>query len=161
MNDLLTLCRDMPLVSLAAGEVFLREGERSGRLYVLAEGAIEVYRGSVTIALVTEPGAVFGEMALLLGVPHTAHVRAAAAAKLHVVENALAYLKATPALLVPIAQLLARRLQSSTTYLVDLKRQFQHHSDHFAMMDEVLESLTHQQGAGFTPAGGLPAEPSA
>ena len=32
-----------------------------------------------------------------------------------------------------------------TTYLVDLKRQFESSGDHLAMVDAVLESLVHHQ----------------
>jgi hypothetical protein len=79
--------------------------------------------------------------------------------RMHLIDDALRQLQETPALLVPIARLLARRLQSSTTYLVDLKRQFSQHSDHFAMVDEVLESLMHQQAHRFTRDDELPASP--
>ena len=159
MLDVLNLCRGFPLVTLAAGEVLIREKEKDDRLYVLAEGAVEVYRDNVIIAFVSEPGAVFGEMSLLLGIDHTANVRAIAGAKVHVIDDAIARLRSNPALLLPIAQLLARRLRSSTTYLVDLKKQFEHHRDHFGMMDEILESLSHQQGGDFKPGDGSRAEP--
>ena len=78
---------------------------------------------------------------------------------MHVIDDAIARLRSNPALLLPIAQLLARRLRSSTTYLVDLKKQFEHHRDHFGMMDEILESLSHQQGGDFKPGDGSRAEP--
>lgn len=159
MPDMLNLTKSFPLRHLAAGEVFLSEGERTDRLFVLAEGAVEVFRGDVTIALVTEPGSVFGEMSLLLDMPHTADVRAAGEAKVHVIDEALQHLRSNPAMVLPIAQLLARRLRNSTTYLVDLKKQFEDHSDHFAMVDQVLESLVNQQDEQFTPGGELPSEP--
>ena len=46
---------------------------------------------------------------------------------------------------------LAERLDAATTYLVDLKRQFEGHSNHLGMVGEVLESLIHQQHEEFTP----------
>ena len=64
-----------------------------------------------------------------------------------------------PELALPIARLLARRLQNVTSYLVDLKRQFGDRTDHLGMVEEVLESLAHEQGSGFIPASELPAEP--
>jgi CRP-like cAMP-binding protein len=160
MANLLELCDDFADREVAAGEVVLVEGEKTGRLYVLSAGVMEVFRGDVTIAFVDEPGSVFGEMSLLLDVPHTASVRATTPAKLRIIDAALGYLASHPALLLPIAQMLARRVQNSTTYLVDLKRQFQDRSDHLAMVDEVLESLVHQQDQQFTPDDDLPAEPS-
>ena len=160
MPNMLELSRDFPDVAIEDGDVILREGEKTGRLIVLSDGAVEVYRGDVSIALVTEPGSILGEMALLLDIPHTADVRAIGPTKIRIIDHALDYLSGHTAMLVPIAQLLARRLQRSTTYLADLKLQFQDRSDHFGMVDEVLESLTNQQDASFTPDGDLPSEPS-
>lgn len=159
MPSLLDHCRRFDERQIAPGAVLLREGERSGRLLVLAEGTLEVYRGDVEVALVSEPGAVFGEMAVLLDQPHTASVRAVTRAKIHVIEDASQFLNANPHVLLPIATLLARRLQSATTYLVNLKLQFQDQKNHFGMVDEVLESLVHQQDESFPPAADLPDEP--
>lgn len=160
MPNMLELTGEFPDIAISDGDVILREGEKTGRLFVLSDGAVEVYRGEVSIALVSEPGSIFGEMALLLDIPHTADVRAIGQTKIRIIDHALDYLSANTAMLVPIAQLLARRLQRSTTYLADLKLQFQDRSDHFGMVDEVLESLTNQQDASFTPDGDLPSEPS-
>jgi hypothetical protein len=49
--------------------------------------------------------------------------------------------------------ILARRLQDSTTYLADFKRQFGGRSDHFALVDEVLETLVQRQSAKKKPGG--------
>jgi CRP/FNR family transcriptional regulator, cyclic AMP receptor protein len=160
MREFLEHCHDCPKRRLAAGDVLIEEQGRSGQLFVLAEGMLEVYRGEVEIALIDEPGALFGEMAVLLDRPHTASVRAASEAVVHVIEDAEAFLADRPALAMPIARLLARRLQNVTSYLVDLKRQFADRSDHLGMVDEVLESLSHEQGEGFLPADELPPEPS-
>jgi len=54
-------------------------------------------------------------------------------------------LEATPAISVHVARLLARRLNAVTTYLVDLKRQYEDRDDHLGMVDEVLESLLQLQ----------------
>jgi CRP/FNR family transcriptional regulator, cyclic AMP receptor protein len=154
--SLLDHCQGCPQRELAPGTVLLHEGERSGRLFVLVEGALEVYRGDVAFATASEPGAVFGEMSVLLDLPHTASVRALTPARVYVIEQAPAFLAARPDAVLPIATLLARRLQNATTYLVDLKHQFQDYRDHFGMIDEVLESFSHQQDESFPPADDLP-----
>ena len=160
MRELLEHCRDCPTRTLAKGEVLIEENGRSGQLFVLARGMLEVHRGAVEIAFIDEPGALFGEMAVLLDRAHTASVRAASEAVVHVIDDAEAFLAARPALAMPIARLLARRLQNVTSYLVDIKRQFADRSDHLGMVDEVLESLSHEQGEAFLPADELPPEPS-
>ena len=40
---------------------------------------------------------------------------------------------------------------AATTYLVDIKRQFEDKSDHLGMVGEVLETLIHQQHEEFMP----------
>jgi len=152
MQSMVEQVSGSPVLDIAAGEVFIRDGEKSDKIFVLIEGTIEVFREDVEIAVASRPGAVFGEMSLLLDVPHTASVRALEPSRLHVIENATAYLRDHPTLSLPIAQLLARRLQNATTYLVDLKHQFQHHDDHFGMVDEVLESLIHSQAGASSPS---------
>lgn len=159
MQELLDHCHSCPRLELAPGQVLMREGERTGRLFVLAQGSLQVFRGEVEIALVDEPGAVFGEMAALLDIPHTSGVRAVSAATVHVLEDAAGQLATHPELVLPIARLLARRLRNVTSYLVDLKRQYGDRADHLGMVDEVLESLAHEQGRGFIPASELPPEP--
>jgi CRP-like cAMP-binding protein len=157
--SLLDFCRGCPQRELAPGAVLIEEGERSGRLFVLAAGTLEVHRGDVAFATASEPGAVFGEMSVLLDLPHTASVRALTPAWVYVIEQAAAFLAAHPDAALPIATLLARRLQHATTYLVDLKHQFQDYRDHFGLIDEVLESFTHQQDERFPAADELPPDP--
>ena len=66
----------LPLEVHQAGSLVLATGATTGKLLVLKEGAVEVVRDGVRLAEVSEPGAVFGELAALLGQPHTADVRA-------------------------------------------------------------------------------------
>lgn len=150
MQRLLELSRDFIEMTVEPGDVVMAEGETSDRLYILVDGVLEVLRGDVSVAVVNEPGAVFGEMAVLLGGPHTATVRALRASRLRAVDHAIDYLNRNPTMMVPIAQLLAQRLRNSTTYLVDLKRQFQDQANHFGMVDQVLASLGHQQADGLS-----------
>ncbi len=157
--SLLRQCRSFDTTALEAGQVVISEGTRSDRLCVLAEGTVEVCRNDVTIAVVSEPGAVFGEMSVLLDCPHTASVRAAAPSRVHIIDGAEAFLAGHPEFLLPICRMLARRLNNASAYLVDVKRQFEDQQDHFAMVDEVLDTLLHQQDETFTPDGELPADP--
>lgn len=148
MRSILEHCAAVgaPEVRVAQGTVLLVEGETSGRLYVLKQGTIEVMRGDTVVAIVHAPGAVFGEMAGLLGRPHSATVRATSAATVYTFDDSATFLKAHPEIAYCVARLLAQRLYAATTYLVDLKQQFEGHANHFGMVDEVLESLLHHQG---------------
>ena len=127
-----------------SGQLVLRQGETTGHLYFLIEGTVEVLKDDVPVALASQPGAVFGEMAVLLGSPHTATVRTMKSCSFYIVENPLELLKSSPALCLHISELLARRLDSLNKYLVDVKHQFEGH-DHIGMVDKVLEALLHRQ----------------
>jgi len=129
----------------------LAEGDKSGRLYVLAEGEVEIVKGDFQINSVAEPGAIFGEISALLDVAHMATVRALTPARAHEIQGGAQFLQANQQIAFHLAQLLARRLQGVSGYLVDLKNQFASHEDHLGMVDDVLETLVHQQHQRFTP----------
>lgn len=142
-----------PKVEVPAGEVLIEADTISDKLFVLDEGTLEVHRGEISINMISDPGALFGEISALLGVPHTASVRAVTPCSIYVVEGASALLDTNPAFVLPIARLLAERLQLATGYLVDVKRQFAGRTDHFEMVDEVLEALLNAQQHPFRPPG--------
>ena len=66
----------LPLATYQAGETVLSAASTTGQLLILKEGAVAVVKEGVEIARVTESGAVFGELSVLLDQPHTADVRA-------------------------------------------------------------------------------------
>ena len=152
MHEILEACGDdMEQRTLPAGHVFLHEGRRAGVLYVLIEGEVEVLKGEMAIVAVADPGAVFGEISVLLDAPHTATVRTVTECRFYVIEEPLELLRRRPGIALDVARLLAERLHAMTTYLVDLKRQYEDSSDHFGMVDEVLETLGHAQRVGHVP----------
>ena len=159
MGSILDMCRDAPLLELAAGSVLLPEGETSGHLYVLKSGSIEVLRGETQVAVVEEPGAVFGEMSVLLNRPHTATVRALTPIEVHAFDDAGSFLRSNPEIAFHVGRLLAGRLNAATTYLADLKRQFEHQSNHLGMVGEVLDVLIHQQDEDFNLGSEREADP--
>ncbi len=160
MQEILRLCTGLPERALGAGDVLLREGERSGRLYVLIDGTVEVLKGDVSVNTVSDPGAIFGEMSLLLDAPHVATVRALEPARVHVIESAQQFLDDDPRVARLVARLLARRLHAVMTYLADLKRQFEDHDSHLGMIDEVLETLVHHQGEEHAPGSDRDPDPT-
>jgi CRP-like cAMP-binding protein len=150
MASILDKCIGVPRQEFAPGTVLLSEGETSGRLYILAEGSVEVLRGDTQVAVVDEAGSVFGEMSVLLNRPHTATVRATSPVGVFVFDDAERFLKSNPEIAFLLGRLLAERLNAATTYLVDLKRQFEGHGNHLGMVGEVLETLIHPQREDFT-----------
>jgi CRP/FNR family cyclic AMP-dependent transcriptional regulator len=138
-------------IAVAAGTILLAEGTKSGRIYVLDEGTLEVARGETQVAVISERGSILGEMSLLLDSAHTATVRAVTPATVYEFTDGAEFLRSDPETALVVARLLAQRLHSATTYLVDLKRQYAGHGTHLAMVSEVLASLVHQQPGEFLP----------
>jgi CRP/FNR family cyclic AMP-dependent transcriptional regulator len=123
----------------------MAEGGRDKLIYVLIEGGVDIYKGDILVSSQSDPGAIYGELAILMDVPHTATVKASTQCRTYVVEDANAFLRSHPDLAFQLASLLARKLNSITTYLADLKHQFEDRDDHLGMVDEVLASLLHEQ----------------
>ena len=107
-----------------------------------------------------DPGAVFGEISVLLDTVHTATVRTLDALTFYVVDDPLAFLRSAPDVALGVARMLAKRLHAMTTYLVDLKQQFEHHDDHLGMVDEVLDALTHSQHDDHDPGSDRDPDPN-
>jgi CRP-like cAMP-binding protein len=126
---------------MPAGTTFIHEGDITGHLFVLIEGRLEVVKGDTVVASIAEPGAVVGEMSVLLDQPHTATVRAAADSTIYEFDDAASFLNKQPAVALLIAQLLAQRLNVATTYLADIMHQYAGHGDHLAMVGEILQCM--------------------
>lgn len=151
MRDLLDLCGDQPRERHDAGTVLLEQGQTTNRLYVLIEGRIEVLRGSTQVAVLAEPGSVLGDMSILLEMPHTATARALTDVEVHAIGDGLGFFRRHPEASYLVARTLAQRLNTATTYLADLKRQFASESNHLGMVGDVLESLIYRQRPRATP----------
>jgi CRP/FNR family transcriptional regulator, cyclic AMP receptor protein len=82
----------LPAIRYDAGIALLVEGESSGRLYMLVDGELEVLRGATRVMVANQPGAIFGEMSVLLGAPHTATVTTVTSSTMYVIDDAEAFL---------------------------------------------------------------------
>lgn len=145
MRTILSFCQGLPEATFNPGEVLLAEGEKTGILYILIEGEVEVLKGDFQITTLSEPGSIFGEVSVLLDSPHTATVKAFTTSRTYMVQRANEFLQSQPDITYQVARLLAQRLHGVTTYLVDLKGQFEDQESHLGMVDAVLETLVHQQ----------------
>jgi CRP/FNR family transcriptional regulator, cyclic AMP receptor protein len=143
MSSILELIHGCEVRRFEPGQAVLEQGEKTGLLFFLIEGAVEVVKDNVPVATVSQPGAVFGEISALLGGGHTATVRALRPSAFHVVQNPRAFLEASPTVCLHVCELVAQRLDALNKYLVDVKQQFQGH-EHLGMVDNVLETLMHR-----------------
>lgn len=101
-----------------SGSILLEQGTQTGRLIVLKDGEIEVVRDGNFVSSTRSPGAIFGEMSLLLEKPHTATVQAVTDVECYVIHDALQVLQTHPSWTLQIARLLAQRVNSTTAALM-------------------------------------------
>ena len=117
-NSLATL----PLVTYQAGDTVIADGSRTGRLLILSKGTVVIVKGGTEIAKVAEPGAVFGELSVLLDQPHAADVRALETSEFHVAD-ATTLLTQNPIAVLYVATMLAHRLNGANRALIQLRQQ--------------------------------------
>ena len=70
------LAARMEREEIAAGSGVIEEGDRGERFYVVLSGMLSVSQASRGAQSVLRPGDYFGEVALAMGIPRTASVRA-------------------------------------------------------------------------------------
>jgi CRP-like cAMP-binding protein len=111
----------LPVSTFEPGESVLAAGSTTGQLFILRRGVVEVVRDGLQIATVSEPGAVFGELSVILDKPHTADVRAVERSEFHVAKASSLLTKDVAALLY-VSAILARRLDTANEVIVEIKR---------------------------------------
>jgi CRP-like cAMP-binding protein len=136
-----------PIRDLASGDTLVAEGASGGDLHVLLSGALSVERGGVTLATLTLPGTLVGEMSVLLGTPASATVRAAGPARVRTIANAAAVLEADPRLAMRVAATVARRLDATSALLVELSHQHADKPSEQTLLSRIMGAL-HVMGDG-------------
>lgn len=149
MPSLAALAVSLPLETLAPGTYLTTEGTPSGQLYILESGTLTVQRGGVVLATIDEPGAIVGEMAVLLGIPHSATVIAKTQCKVRVVQDAIDTLSQNAEFALHIATIACARLNATSALLVELKSQAAGKAKEQALMSRILMALAATpKGAG-------------
>ena len=144
----------LPVVTYQAGETVIAEGSRTGRLLILTKGVVAIVKEDTEIAQVAEPGAVFGELSVLLGKPHTAEVRALETSQFHVA-NAATLFSQDPIAVLYVATALAHRLDAANHALIQLKSQLKAGQPNRVVAKTVskIEGLLAVSGASLVYAG--------
>jgi CRP/FNR family transcriptional regulator, cyclic AMP receptor protein len=140
MRELLALSEGLPSREVEAGGVLVREGERSGALYVLERGALTVARAGVTIAVISAPGSLVGEVAVLVEGNHSATVTATIPSAVRVAEDGEAFLRSSPEITLLVAKEVAHRMQGLVAYVAELKVQ-DSDGPGLEIMDELLARI--------------------
>ena len=159
MADLLQLSSHLPEVAIDSGQEILHEGERTGAIWILVSGELRVCRGTTNVDWIDQPGAVIGEMAVLLGTAATASVVASEPSRLRYAADGEEFL-ADPAVTHLVAVGLAERLNLVTSYLADLQDQYGD-APEMDMVQEILKRLLDRQIRAFPPGSAPDADPGA
>lgn len=150
MASILTMTKAQPLRQLAAGDMLITEGDPGSDLFVLESGRLVVTREGVTIATIDEPGALIGEMGVLLGIDHSASVRAETAASVRVIEEGVAFLERTPLMALHVATLACERLEKTSALVVELRREAEERAEDHGMFGRIFGALTSPTSRGRT-----------
>lgn len=156
--DMLVLSSHLPEVEFAAGEAVVREGGPSGGIWVLVSGALRVLKGDSQVNTITNPGALIGEMSVLLGTSHSATVEATEPSILRHAVDGRSLLASDPAITHLVAVGLAERLFFVTTYLADLTHQYADVPG-LSMVSEVLSRLEQHAGPAASPGSAREPDP--
>lgn len=146
MESFLKFVAGRPVIAVQAGVDLLTEGTVSGKLWVLVDGAVLVQRAGTDITAISNSGAIFGEISILLGKAHTATVRTLTECQVIVIENGASFLEAHPEASIRLSRVLAARVDMLLGYLADVKTQFSDQKSHFSMLDGVMGSLCYHSG---------------
>jgi CRP-like cAMP-binding protein/mannose-6-phosphate isomerase-like protein (cupin superfamily) len=139
----------LPVSTFEPGETVIAAGETTGKLLLLRQGLVEVIKEGTQIARISEPGAIFGELAALLDQPHTADVRALERSEFSVANAAMLLASDSTAALY-VAAILAARLDAANVALVEVKRQLEAGEPRVAVartLDKIAELLTNESFA--------------
>ena len=121
---------------------------------------MEVIRGDSVVAVISEPGAVFGEMSVLLDQPHTATVQDRQRLRDRTRSTMRRRSCATsPQVALLVARLLAQRLNVATTYLADIMHQYAGHGTHLSMVGELLQSMINLPPSQVSPGSDRQSDP--
>jgi CRP/FNR family cyclic AMP-dependent transcriptional regulator len=130
----------LPIESYQQGALVLPGGSRTGKLLVMIEGVVEVVRSGMRIAEIAEPGAVFGDLAVLLDQPHSADVRALHPSTFYVADGGT-ILRVDPVVVLYVAVILAQRLETVDGLLVEARRRLEHADEPHRILRETLNNI--------------------
>ena len=139
-HQMLQKLSSWPIEAYQAGATVLARGTTTGKLLVLIEGVVEVVRDGRHIAEIAEPGAVFGELALLLDRPHTADVRTLAPSTFHVADGRT-ILRVDSTTTLYVAVVLAQRLTTVNRYLVEVRTRVAKTDQPGRLFEETLDNI--------------------
>jgi CRP/FNR family cyclic AMP-dependent transcriptional regulator len=139
--DILSLTAEHPDERVEDGVKLLTEGVRSQSLFILVDGELEVQRRGRAVVRMSEPGAIVGELGLLLDSPASADVITVGPTTVRRIDDPARLFDLSPDFGRYLATVLARRLWQVSTYLSDLQEQFADKGEVLGLVPKVLGEL--------------------
>jgi CRP-like cAMP-binding protein len=155
---MLDLSAHLPEIEVEAGHVVVEEGSSSGTVWVLVSGSLELRKADVAVNVINRPGAIVGDVSVLLGTEVTATAVALEPSRLRVAHDGASLLLDNPEVTRLVAVGLAQRLNFVITYLADLTHQYGD-APGLAIVPGVLGQLAHHQKPEARPGSSRDPEP--
>lgn len=143
VSHLLTLCEVFPETLFQAGESLIGEGDPDPSLVILKEGGVEILRENVRIATSESPGAIFGEISVILRTPHSATVKALVPTTCYVINDPDSFLWQNAEVNFELMRVLAQRLMAVNDHLVELSRRSEDQDDTVERIVRRIEASLH------------------
>ena len=137
-----TNVRDYPPDAIVIHE----EEPNDGSIYILEAGHLGVFKGGYKVSEIREPGAMFGEMAPILGTPRTATIKTITACKIAVYTGDLQQqiIEQLPSVARKLVVAMTRRLQRQTAFNANDLVRTENLEKMVKQMRRQIVDLTHQ-----------------
>jgi CRP/FNR family cyclic AMP-dependent transcriptional regulator len=147
MHEILSFCKNETTTTFGDQEVIIEEGKKSERLLILVRGKIEIVKDGATIAILSDPGSLLGEMSLLNDTPHTATCRSCGDSEFYSIADGKNFLHQNPQIFWLVSKDLANKLQLTTECLASFSRNLSSYSSfelnrQLDLAEEVLDAVT-------------------
>lgn len=119
--DLENLCRAIKVRQFKAGATLFQKGDEGDAMYLIDDGAIEIYTSDVSgedkVLRTCYSGEIFGEMSLLDGQPRSASARASRDLQVMVLrrEHFMMFIRSRPKMILLVLKFLASKVRDTTT----------------------------------------------
>jgi CRP-like cAMP-binding protein len=147
MHEILSFCSSEQSTIVPDQTNIIEEGTKTGAIFILIEGRIEIIKNGSSVAILSEPGTVIGEISLLQDCPHTATCRSLGKVKMYSIMNGKEFLLNNINIFWIISRGLANKLQLTTSCLASFSSDVQNYSKfelnrQLDFVDEVIGSVS-------------------
>ena len=144
MNRVLELCHDLPVKKVPAGEALMSQGRTNLQMAVLKDGKVEILRDGQQIAMTDEPGAIFGEMSVILDRQHSAMVQVLEDSEFYMIEDPSAFLWERSEFNFELLKILASRLARMDGIVANLDHNSKVENEVVSLLRKMVDEAAHQ-----------------